>query len=180
MSIRAVRMPAACNGSRALSSRKRAAPTTSCSLASASATGRATSLVTPVTRYRAMSPPQIRRPVRSYASAIARRSSVLRWRSRAQLGSAAVADEAFLHDRADPPTVLGGDPTCTQTTGPTGPWRVLVVEQPAVGAELGVEPHRVVEARDEHLAVGEVDAVGEQDRVEQRHVARVGEHADMQ
>src|SRR3954447_9501749 len=161
MSIRAVRMPAACNGSRALSSRKRAAPTTSCSLASASATGRATSLVTPVTRYRAMSPPQIRRPVRSYASAIARRSSVLRWRSRAQDGSAAVPDQAFLHDRADPPAVLRIDPTGAEAAGTSRPGGVLVVEQPAVGAELGVEPHRMVEARDEHVAVGEVDAMGE-------------------
>src|SRR3954453_10023832 len=95
-------------------------------------------------------------------------------------GSATVPDEAFLDDRADPPAVLRVDPTRAETTSAAGPRRVLVVEQPAVGAELGMEPHRVVEAGDEDVAVGEVDAVREQDRVEQRHVARVGQHADVE
>ena len=59
--------------------------------------------------------------------------------------------------------------------------RVLVVQQPLVGPERPVEPHRVVEAG--HLHAGPRASVppwGEQRRVEQRHVRRVGEHAGVQ
>ena len=58
--------------------------------------------------------------------------------------------------------------------------RVLVVQQPLVGAERPVEPHRVVEAR--HAHAGRVPRQPERQhaRVEQRHVAGVGDDARVQ
>ena len=55
--------------------------------------------------------------------------------------------------------------------------RVLAVEQPFVGSEGPVEPHRVVEAGHEQVGGAPAAAVGEQRGVEQRHVAGVGEDA---
>ena len=51
--------------------------------------------------------------------------------------------------------------------------RVLVVEQPLVGAERAVEPHRVVEARHLHPRAVPRQAERQHGRVEQRHVAGV-------
>ena len=61
-----------------------------------------------------------------------------------------------------------------------GRQRCLVVQQPFVGAERSVEPHRVVEAGHLHAGAFPRQAERQHRRVEQGHVARVRDDAGVQ
>ena len=58
--------------------------------------------------------------------------------------------------------------------------RILRVEQPFVGAERAVKPHRMIEAGRHHAPVEQRAAVARHDGIEQREVRGIGERAHVQ
>ena len=56
----------------------------------------------------------------------------------------------------------------------------MPIEEPLVGSEIPMEPHRVIEAGHLHRTVNPRKSVGKQGGVEERHVARVGGDARVQ
>ena len=90
------------------------------------------------------------------------------------------ADHALLGRRGDEGAVLAEDLADRQASAAHGGRRLLGVEQPLVGADVAVEPHRVVQARDPQPSVGPDEAVPAEHRLEQRVVARVGEDRGVQ
>ena len=67
-------------------------------------------------------------------------------RGRRPISARPEAGEAFLDDAGDEASVGGEDRTTGEAAGGTGRDRPLLVQEPLVGTEGSVEPHRVVEA----------------------------------
>src|SRR5215471_13888176 len=88
----------------------------------------------------------------------------------AQLALLARANQALLDHRYHQAALLGEYFPPRQAPGAAQRRRLLGVEQPPVGAERAVEPHRVVEAGPFGVAVRPRQALPEQHSVEHRHV----------
>src|SRR5918993_5022876 len=86
------------------------------------------------------------------------------------------ADQTLLHHRGHERALTGEHEPAGQAAPVGGVGAVLLVEQPVVGPEGAVEPHRVIEARHEEAGIEPTTALGPPRGVEQRHVRRVGEH----
>src|SRR4051812_31985953 len=90
------------------------------------------------------------------------------------------ADKALLHHAHRELPVAREDRPLRQAAAGAGPRRLLVVEPPLVGPERPVKPHRVVQARPDDVAAAPGAPVRHERRVEKRHVAGEGDHADVQ
>ncbi len=77
------------------------------------------------------------------------------------------------------PSTVKMDPSA-MPRAPTRGLAALVIEQPRVGSERAVEPHRVVEARDLELVLAIRVAVREHRGVEDGEVRRVDDDADVE
>ena len=62
-------------------------------------------------------------------------------------------DQAFLDDRGDEAAVTPEDLAARQPTRPGCGWGLLEVQQPVVGAERSVEPHRVIQTGPRHAVL---------------------------
>src|SRR5215217_8898108 len=62
-------------------------------------------------------------------------------------------DQAFLDDRGDEASVTPEDLAARQPTRPRCGWRLLEIQQPLVGAERSVEPHRVIQTGASHAVL---------------------------
>src|SRR4051794_6223177 len=107
---------------------------------------------------------------RTRSSAAVRRRRWPRVSSRLRCGP----EQALLDDRHDEGAVPLEDAASGETEGTGGGGTVLVVEQPVVGPERAVEPHGMVEAGAHDEPRLQAHAMREVDRIEQRHVRRVG------
>src|SRR3546814_7011306 len=89
-------------------------------------------------------------------------------------------DEALLHHRHGQLAVGGVEVAAPQAPAPGGRWGVLAVEQPLVGPERAGERHGVGETGTEQVGAVPAPAGREPHGVEQRTVARAGEHAGVE
>ncbi len=90
------------------------------------------------------------------------------------------ADHAFLCGRRDEAAVGGKDHAARQPARALRGRAVAGIQQPFVDAERAVEPHRVIEAGDLHIALQERDAVRQHRRADQIEIRCVGEHRAVQ
>jgi hypothetical protein len=100
----------------------------------------------------------------------------MRWRLCRQL-FLALAQRAFLCDRGHQRAVLLENQAARQAASVLCARRILSVEHPFVGAERAMEPHRMVEARRHDVLFEQRPAVPCRDRIQQRHVGRIGQRA---
>ena len=90
-----------------------------------------------------------------------------------------LSEQAFLGDRCPQPAVACEDQAPGKAAGTGQARAVLSVEQPLVGAERTVEPHRVIEARGHDVVTENRAAVRDERGIEQGHVGSIGQHALM-
>jgi hypothetical protein len=74
-------------------------------------------------------------------------------------------DQAFLDDRGDEAAVTPEDLAARQPTRPGCGWGLLEVQQPLVGAERSVEPHRVIQTGPSHAVLVPGQPGAEQHRI---------------
>ena len=88
--------------------------------------------------------------------------------------------DAFLRRRCDEPSVAREEAAEREAAAARRVRALHRVQQPVVDAERSMEPHRVVEARELHVALGEMDAVRHRGRHHELIVGHVREHVAVQ
>src|SRR6185437_9554074 len=101
-------------------------------------------------------------------------------RTDASFALLAFADRAFLRDRGHQRAVGFENHAAGEAAPALRARRILGVEQPLVGAERPMKPHRMIEARRHHPLVEQRAAVTRHDGIEQREIRRIGQGAHMQ
>src|SRR6516165_9680731 len=88
--------------------------------------------------------------------------------------TAPLSQQPLLGDRRYQRAVACEDQAPRKTAGTGQARAVLRIEQPFIGAERTMEPHRMIEARGHDVVTENSAAVGDQRGVEQSHIGSIG------